>query len=216
MRKFLNKMTGGGTADSALVEDPARTEDVIHVVRGKDNYQFTFPLGAISNGAVTVGELRAKVALEIGVEPERTTLVGLGRNMRDDAATLRSLGMGSGTKILCMASQVKATGLATKKATPAKTKPLGLMEAIEAVKQAVVDKTGQLTADFVENPPAEQKDREDVHRRITETIMGELLKLDGIESDDPAVRIRRKEVVKEIQRMLESVDAVLKKAEAPL
>jgi len=205
MRKFFNNLSG-----NKPMEAPERTEDVIYIKHGKTDYVFQFPLGAISDGAVTVGAIRAKASQETGVEASRISLVSLGRNLKDDSATLRSLGMGSGTKVLCMASQQKP--ISVKKLTTA-TPPnqLGPREKIEAVKQAVQDKTGALTQAFVSNPPADAKEREDTHRRISETIMGELLKLDGIESDDPAVRLRRKEVVKEIQRLLETLDVALKK-----
>lgn len=212
MRKFFNNMTGRA-AEGA--DDSERTEDVIYVKHGKNDYEFKFPLGAISGGAVTVGALRAKAAQETGVEAGRISLVGLGRNLKDDSATLRSLGMGNATKVLCMASQQKP--LSTKKPTAvAPVKILGPMEKIEAVKQAVHDKTGAMVQDYVTNTPSDAKEREDAHRKISETIMGEILKLDGIESDDPDVRVRRKEVVKEIQRTLESVDAALKKAGSSL
>lgn len=208
MRKFFNSLTGNRT--DGAVEDPDRTEDVIHVKHGKNDYDFQFPPGAISGGAVTVGALRAKAAQETGVNASRITLVALGRNLKDDSTTLRSLGMGSGTKVLCMASQQQVPKPMKKPVTVTPPKQLSPMEKIEAVKQAVHDKTGVLTREFVANPPADGKEREDSHRKISETIMGELLKLDGIESDDPAVRVRRKEVVKEIQLLLEKVDAALR------
>ena len=207
MRKFFNNLSGNKS--NGAVDDPERTEDVIYVKHGKNDYEFQFPLGAISSGAVTVGALRAKAAQETKVDANRVSLVGLGRNLKDDSATLRSLGMGSGTKVLCMASQQKS--ISVKPVTIAPPNQLSPKEKIEAVKQAVQDKTGALTQAFVSNPPVDAKEREDTHRKISETIMGELLKLDGIESDDPAVRLRRKEVVKEIQRVLESLDAALKK-----
>ncbi|KAF8470858.1 hypothetical protein BDZ91DRAFT_719128 [Kalaharituber pfeilii] len=208
MRKFINKVVGGST--EGPIEDPERTEDIVHVKHGKNDYIFKFPLGAISAGAVTVGALRAKVSQETRVEANRISLVGLGRNLKDDAATLRSLGMGSGTKVLCMASQQRVPSTKKTMAAPKPKLVLTPMERIEAVRQAVEDKTGKLTADFLANTPTERKEREDAHRMISETIMGELLKLDSIESDDPAVRVRRKEVVKEIQKILESVDGALK------
>ena len=223
MRKFFSKFSGmdegeggggggsgsGSGSGGGRGEDPERAEDVVHVKHGKTNYDFKFPLGAISSGSVTVGALRAKTAVESGVEASRVSLLGLGKSLKDDSATLRSLGMGSGTKILCMAST--PTPKTTKQVpSPPPAAALTPLQRIEAVQQSVRDKTSALTKDFVANPPTDAKDREDAHRRISESIMAELLKLDGIESDDPAVRVRRKELVKELQRTLETVDAVLK------
>lgn len=208
MRKFFSNLSGNKS--NGEVEDPERTEDVIYVKHDKHDYSLQFPLGAISSGAVTVGALRAKAVQQTGVDANRITLLRLGRNLRDDSATLRSLGMGSGTKVLCMASQQKPISV-KKPVTVTSPKQLSPGEKIEAVKQAVQDKTGALTSAFVSNPPTDAKEREDTHRKISETIMGELLRLDGIESDDPAVKLRRKEVVKEIQRVLETLDGALKK-----
>ncbi|PSN68022.1 hypothetical protein BS50DRAFT_492701 [Corynespora cassiicola Philippines] len=65
-----------------------------------------------------------------------------------------------------------------------------------------------LCVTFMNNPPAEKDKRTFEHKKLTETIMGQiLLKLDGVESEgDPNVRTRRKEVVKEVQAMLRQLD----------
>ncbi|KAI5803344.1 hypothetical protein DFH27DRAFT_46329 [Peziza echinospora] len=222
MRRFLHRVIGG-EGSAGPVEDPNRTEDVVHVKHGTKDHEFKFPRGAISSGNVTVGALRAKASQATGVDPSRISLVGLGRSLKDDVATLKSLGIGSGARILCMASQTKASsskqpaqGKGASPKPPAqapKPKPaviLSPIEKIEGVRQAVEEKTGALSREFIANPPANSPAREDAHRKISETIMGELLKLDSIESDDPAVRMRRKEVVREIQQKLERLDESLK------
>ncbi|KAG0634300.1 hypothetical protein HOY80DRAFT_1012538 [Tuber brumale] len=90
--------------------------------------------------------------------------------------------------------------------------PLTPFQQIEAVWEGIVADLHPLVNDFLQNPPADVDKRADTHRRLTETMMGELLKLDSVESGEPEVRARRKEVVRQIQGTFDSLDALLKSA----
>ncbi|RPA94981.1 hypothetical protein L873DRAFT_1830070 [Choiromyces venosus 120613-1] len=90
--------------------------------------------------------------------------------------------------------------------------PLMPLQQIEAVWEGIVANLHPLINGFLQNPPADADKRADTHRRLTEAMMGELLKLDSVESGEPEVRARRKEVVKQIQGTFDSLDAVLKSA----
>jgi hypothetical protein len=88
--------------------------------------------------------------------------------------------------------------------------PLTSNEKIQQVWDGVVANLHPLVDDFLQDPPADAERRADVHRRLTETMMGELLKLDSVESNESEVRARRKEVVRQIQGTLDRLDRVLK------
>ena len=64
---------------------------------------------------------------------------------------------------------------------------------------------------FMTNPPSESTKRDFEHKRLTETIMAQiLLKADAIEPEgDPIVRQSRKDLVREAQGMLNKLDEVV-------
>ncbi|OJD36275.1 erythromycin esterase protein [Diplodia corticola] len=65
---------------------------------------------------------------------------------------------------------------------------------------------------FMSNPPQETAKREFEHKRLTETVLAQvLLKLDAIETGgDENIRAKRKELVKECNNMLSRLDEALK------
>jgi hypothetical protein len=224
MRRFLGL---DGNRDSAApvyagpisgnnAADPYRAEDVLTIKHGSNEYLLRYPVNTIASHNLRVGNIRESVAGVAGItDPERLSLICAGRKLNDDSATLQSLGIEHGAKILAMGSNAAPPKAASAPPPPpqpqqkpkAKT-PAGPAEKIEAVRDHVISTLLPLVNDFISGKGDVNK-REDVHRRLSETIMAEVLKLDGVESEDPKIRARRKAVVKEIQGILDSLDKAL-------
>lgn len=61
------------------------------------------------------------------------------------------------------------------------------------------------------NAPTDQKTREWAHRKLSETILTQvLLQADGIEVNDEATRTLRRRLVKDAQSALENLDSTLR------
>ncbi|PWW75027.1 hypothetical protein C7212DRAFT_325956 [Tuber magnatum] len=270
MRRFFGRLQGRAEEAYLVTErevhkgplisgienpDPDRSGDYVMIKHGTKEYMVSYPVDTIISGSVTVGAVRDRCVRLAGVEPEGVSLSCGGRILRDDAAPLRSLGIGHAARILCVASKAPVLLTGSEPAatvdsldgtTPSKSKkkrnkkkarpasplppvplppsptsppqpevgklPLTPRQQIEAVWEEIVANLHPLVNDFLQNPPADADKRADTHRRLTETMMGALLKLDSVESGEPEVRARRKEVVKQIQGTFDNLDAVLRSA----
>ncbi|KAL0637367.1 hypothetical protein Q9L58_003700 [Maublancomyces gigas] len=234
MRRFFGRsqvLTPDGIPHISgdVTPDPNRLEDFVSIKHGQKEFKLTYPVNAITGGTVSVGDMRERCSGLTGVDTDRISLVCAGKNLKDNSATLKSLGIGHAARILLMgstapvpsdpASDSAAKSKKKKKKSGAKkvaTTPepelrkATPMEKIEAVWDGIVANLMPLMDEFMNSPPADAVKRADTHRRLSETMMGELLKLDSVESGEPDVRARRKGVVKDIQKVLDGLDRVLK------
>ncbi|CAK4028849.1 BCL2-associated athanogene [Lecanosticta acicola] len=94
------------------------------------------------------------------------------------------------------------------KPPPSPATPLDKLNAINAKLQSLIPDVRA----FKTSPPSDPAKKEFEHKRLSETILTQvLLKLDAVESEgDVDARSRRKELVQETQKVLQDLDAAMK------
>ncbi|KAF3905475.1 hypothetical protein ABW20_dc0106656 [Dactylellina cionopaga] len=221
MRRFLKSVTGSALFDE---DDETRTNDIIYVQHAKDTFSITFPKGDVATKA-TVKDLREAVQDALGVSRDHSIkLVFAGQHLKTDDDVLSKYNFKHGAKMLCMASKSKlapppSTTASGSRSTTARSTPeppkkkiiIPPMEKIELVRKHVAGSIIPLVEAFEANPPADEKQRKEEHHRLSETVLGEMLKLDSVDVDGPdgaEVRKKRKETVKELHAFLERLDKV--------
>ncbi|KAI4238269.1 MAG: hypothetical protein LQ352_007888 [Teloschistes flavicans] len=95
-------------------------------------------------------------------------------------------------------------------APPAKPVKLGPRETLDALASRFHTEFVPQCISFLNNPPADQKTRDFDYKKLSETILAQIiLKLDAVETEgDEGLRTKRKDLVKETQAMLNSLDRV--------
>jgi RNA recognition motif-containing protein len=93
--------------------------------------------------------------------------------------------------------------------TPTAGIPGGPIEKLNAIKAEFRNKWLPLCLEYVARPPKDTKKRIDEHRKLSETVMQQvLLKLDNVETEtENGSRAMRKELVLEVQNCLNELDA---------
>lgn len=88
------------------------------------------------------------------------------------------------------------------------------MRRIEDLLSDFTTKWLPLCVQYTASPPSDPKTREEEHRKLSETLMQNiLLKLDGIDTEgNNGVRGRRKELVQRVQEVLNGLDAAAKRS----
>lgn len=91
-------------------------------------------------------------------------------------------------------------------------KGLGALEQVSALVGYLQQEIVPLCEEYVADPPTDPKKREFEHKKLSETILAQvLLKADGIEPEgDPTIRNARKALIKEAQSNLDRLDQVEK------
>lgn len=95
---------------------------------------------------------------------------------------------------------------------PATKVPQTPLEKLDALQSKLDDEYRPLVVAFERSPPPEKAKREFEHKKLSETVLAQvLLKLDAVETEgDPDARAKRKELVREAQGLLNRLDEVMK------
>ena len=103
-----------------------------------------------------------------------------------------------------------STQNSSRNASPAPRKPSSPAEMLSDLESLFQNTYMPMVSSFLASPPPDPKIREQEWRKISETIMTQvLLKLDGVETGgEEGLRFRRKDLVRRIQEALGEIDAV--------
>jgi len=91
---------------------------------------------------------------------------------------------------------------------PVTGRPGGPIEKLNEISSNFNTTLLPLCLTFTVSPPTDPKKRDDEHRRLSETVLAQvLLKLDGVDtSTEDGARARRKELVNQVQKVLKGLD----------
>ncbi len=179
-------------------DEPGNDEPDIIVVRHKGSlYKLRFPAFSLAEGLTLVGHLRQQAATEFDVEDaSRVTLIYQGKTLKTDSRTCHEEGLRMRSEVLCVV-----------KRTP--------IEEIDFLSHKFRTELVPQGLEFISNTPADAKKRNFEYRKISETILAQiLLKSDAVDTEgDTTARMRRKELVSEVQGFLNDLDIAAKRDE---
>ncbi|KAH7082235.1 hypothetical protein FB567DRAFT_500084 [Paraphoma chrysanthemicola] len=122
------------------------------------------------------------------------------------------VGQAAGSEYLPIPSHVNAQPRPTSAppSNPPRAEPQSAMAKLEALASRFHTEFVPLAVQYINNPPEEKAKREFEYKKLSETILTQIIfKLDGVETEgDQEARMKRKAIVKEVQGMLNKLDEV--------
>ncbi|KAL5222528.1 hypothetical protein ABZP36_027241 [Zizania latifolia] len=200
--------SGGRDADGELEVRPGRMlvprrdGEAGTAVRLRVSYGAAFRDVAVPAQA-TFGELKRVLTQATGLEPERQRLLFRGKE-KSDNEFLHTAGVKDGAKLLLL--EKHASDNVEQKVEPI-IMDQSMMKACEAVGhvRTEVDMLSAKVCDLEKNVLAGRKVEDKEFVVLTELLMMQLLKLDGIEAEGEA-RAQRKAEVRRVQSLVEALD----------
>ena len=169
--------------------------DIILVRHQGSIYGSKFPAFSIAEGSLLVGQVRQQVAKDFGIEDaNRVVLIFKGRSLKIDSLTCYEEGLKMRSEVLCVI-----------KRTP--------FEELEYLLNKFRTELVPQGLDFISNTPTDAEKRELDYRKISETILTQvLLKSDSIETEgDLDTKTLRKNLANEVNGLLSDLDIAAKK-----
>ena len=189
-------LTYGSKFEMDSEDEPGNDEPDIIIVRHKQSlYKLNFPAFSLAEGLTLVGHLRQQAAIVFDVEDaSRVTLIYRGKTLKTDSRACHEEGLRMRSEVLCVV-----------KRTP--------MEEIDFLSHKFRTELVPQGLEFISSTPTDAKKRDFEYKRISETILSQImLKADAVETDgDTSARPRRKELVMEVQAFLHDVDVAAKR-----
>ncbi|EPX75153.1 BAG family molecular chaperone regulator Bag102 [Schizosaccharomyces octosporus yFS286] len=163
-----------------------KTEETIVVKYRDEQLKFVFRQPRLSE--VSYSNFLHRVCNAFGVVPEKVYLEVDGKELQDASLVKQNIKDGSVVYL--------------------KPHPLSpASQQIEDYRADLEKNVLPLVQQYCSSPPSNAQEIEDVHVRLTETILGKMIRLDAIDvQDEPDTRLKRKETVRWTQGFFQQLD----------
>ncbi|XP_047981661.1 BAG family molecular chaperone regulator 4-like isoform X1 [Salvia hispanica] len=174
---------------------------------GSDIYNITVSHGpnqlqvAVPSNS-TFGDLKSLVAQEVGLKPETLKLLFRGKEKEDDDH-LHEAGVKDGSKVLAVEDTISVQKIPEEVETVVVSRGDGAVAKVREEVDKLADQVAALQA--VVDGGTKVDDKGFLY--LTEMLMRQLLKLDGIEAEGEG-RVKRKMEVRRVQSLVETVDTL--------
>uniref|UniRef100_A0A060T1T9 ARAD1C27038p n=1 Tax=Blastobotrys adeninivorans TaxID=409370 RepID=A0A060T1T9_BLAAD len=190
---------------------------------GRNSYRVAFEDSDYEDAAkgVKVGFLRNKVA-ELANHPvDNITMVYSGRKLVDDDMFLVDYGVPTDGKVLVLSTKARPKipkpSTANRQPAPKPAKPLSPREQIDKVMNPVDETFEKPLQKFIDTPAKDLEKLTDEHRRLSEGVLQQILKLDDVDvSSDSEMRQYRKDSINRLHKLHERIDKAFEQKKSDL